>query len=404
MSDPFSDRYWTEEFQVTEADLERIVQHVRQTGQAHELTALARRVVRGRLRHGPESSAPVGLAWAQDPSVRLWDPSGEWEAGDHAIVAVGFTREGRTEHEPFVAEVTQVQRDTVTVQIDALDDSRQFTTTGSPDTLAHYRRFVENLVEARRGTGDVETQTGYVLLEHGEWVISQLLEALRADERFVRLAGRWFLRDLAVPPSERQLAALAWAMVPLEEPTATAELVPLIEPALAEGNPGLFGLYLAMRERPELFENADPGKRPRWVLAAPPPGAPPTTPRPTRCSACPANPPCRTRSNDFGTWGCCERSSGRRTNTSTGLCPSEKRVRMSTSRDSPSLSRPGRNRQWEQRSPLRMLQDPERTRFPHRFPRQPRRAATYKRANEEAHRPGQTRWEDAPGPRASADH
>lgn len=126
---------------------------------------------------------------------------------------------------------------------------------------------------ARRDTKDVETQVEYVILEHGERVVSQLLDALRADERFVCLAGHWFLRELAVSPTEEQLTTLAWAMVSLEEPQSTAELVPRVEPPLAESDPGLFGLYLAMRDRPDLFENADPGQRPRWVLAGQPPGS-----------------------------------------------------------------------------------------------------------------------------------
>jgi hypothetical protein len=41
---------------------------------------------------------------------------------------------------------------------------------------------------------------------------------------------------------------------------------------LSKGDPGLFGLYLAMRDS-DLFENADPGQRPRWVLVGPPPGS-----------------------------------------------------------------------------------------------------------------------------------
>jgi hypothetical protein len=127
-------------------------------------------------------------------------------------------------------------------------------------------------VETRRGARDIETQTEYVILEHGKRVISQLLEALRADERFVRLAGRWFLRELAVPTTDEQLAALAWAMVPLDEPKPTADLVPLVQPSLSEGDAGLFGLYLAMRDS-DLFQNADPGQRPRWLLSGPPPGA-----------------------------------------------------------------------------------------------------------------------------------
>jgi len=274
MSDPFSDRYWIEEFQITQADLDRIAAHIRDTGQAHDLTALARRVVRGRLHYGPETSAPAQPAWAGDPSVRLWDPAREWEEGDHAIVAVGFTIEGRTVHEPFVGEVTSVSSDKVTLRVDALDTSKTYSVKPKDDEqLQKWRQLVEELVAARRGTKDAETQIEYVILEHGERVVSQLLDALRGDERFVRLAGRWFLRELTAPPTEEQLFALAWAMVPLEEPQPTVDLIPLIRPPLAEGDPGLFSLYLAMRDRPALFKNADPGKRPRWVLAGPPPGA-----------------------------------------------------------------------------------------------------------------------------------
>jgi hypothetical protein len=273
MTEPFSDRYWTEEFQVTQADLGRIERHIRETNQAHDLTALARRVVRGRLRYGPETSAPAQPTWQEDPSVRLWDPAADWEVGNHAIVAVGFAVEGRTVHEPFVGEVINVEAARVTVQIDALGTPKTYVTSAEADDLRKWRRFVENLVAVRRRAEDLGGQVEYVLLEHGERVISQLLNALSADKRFVRLAGRWFLRELAVSATEEQLVSLAWAMVPLEEPQATADLVPSVEPPLTEGDPGLFGLYLAMREHSHLFENVDPGQRPRWALAGPPPGA-----------------------------------------------------------------------------------------------------------------------------------
>ena len=272
MSDPFSDRYWIEEFQVTEADLDRIEAKMSETSRAYDLTALGQRVVGGRLRYGPEDhSAPARAQWADDESVQLWDPAAAWEAGDHAIVAVGFTLLGTKVHRPFVGEVTLVQGDKASVRIDALKATKKYFVRGSAQDLQKWRRFVEGLVEERRGAKDVDTKTEYVILEHGKRVISQLFDALRADQRFVRLAGHWFLRELALPATEEQLGGLAWAMVRLEQPTSTADLVPLVEPPLAKGDPGLFGLYLAMRES-DLFENADSGQRPRWDLAAPPPG------------------------------------------------------------------------------------------------------------------------------------
>lgn len=275
MSGVYSETYWTGEFQVTQADLDRIAAHIRETRSAYELTELAKRVVRGRLHYGPETSAPAQPAWVEDPSVRLWDPAGVWQAGDHAIVAVGFPGEGRTRYEPFVGEVSAVESDQVKMQIDALGEARTYSTRARfrKDDLQKWRQFVEDLVESRRGVRDVETQVEFVILKHGERVVSQLLDALRTDGRFVRLAGRWFLRELVVPPGEEQLSSLAWAMLHQEEPQPTEALAPLVQPSLTEGDPGLFGLYLAMRDHPDLFANADPGQRPRWVLAGPPPGA-----------------------------------------------------------------------------------------------------------------------------------
>ena len=75
MSDVYDSAYWSDEFQVTQADLERIAAYIRETGQAHDLTELAKRVVRGRPRYGPEYRARARHALTSDPSVRLWDPT-----------------------------------------------------------------------------------------------------------------------------------------------------------------------------------------------------------------------------------------------------------------------------------------------------------------------------------------
>lgn len=270
MSDVYDSAYWTDEFQVTQADLERIAAHIRETGQAHDLTELAKRVVRGRLRHGPDASAPAQATWADDRSVRLWDPAGKWEVGDHVIVARLVTK---GVYEPFVGEIIGVEPRQVRLQLDGVDQPATYlrAAPGSAEARKWHAKVREVIAQKRQAPG-LDQQVEAILLTHGERIASQLLDALRADERFVRLAGRWFLRELALPPTEEQLTALAWAMVPLQEPQPTDALVPLIQPPLSEGDPGLFGLYLAMRQHPKLFNNVDPGLRPRWVLVGPPPG------------------------------------------------------------------------------------------------------------------------------------
>lgn len=275
MSETLSDRFWLEEFQVTQADLDRIANYIRRTGQAHDLTTLARRVVRGRLRYGPETSTPVLTDWVDDTSVRLWDPAGEWKVGDHVIVA----RRERGEHfEAFVGEITEVRPSEVKMQLDGIDRPVVYLRAAPGSDLARkWHAKVREVVEEKLRAPELEEQAEAILLTHGSRIAGQLLSALRADRRFVRLAGRWFLRELAVRPTDAQLASLAWAMLSLEEPQPTDALVPLVQPPLPEGDPGLFGLYLAMRERTDLFRNVNPRQRPRWVLAGPPPGS--CTPR-----------------------------------------------------------------------------------------------------------------------------
>ena len=271
MSDVFTNPYWTTQFQVTQGDLDRIAARIRGTRRARDLTSLARRLVRGRLRHGQETSNRVPLVWAQDPSVRLWDPVDDWDVSDHVIVLTWSY--ARKRKEPMVGEVVRTQ-DMVTVLVDdTYRPERPFQRAGEGTEEAQkWRETVENAVAGLRGSDALEERIDLVVLEHGERVVGQLLEAMRSDGRFVRLAGRWFLRDLAKRPSVKQIDTLAWRMVELDEAQPTGNLVAEVKPPLTEGDAGLFGLYLALRERADLFANADPGQRPRWVLAGPPPG------------------------------------------------------------------------------------------------------------------------------------
>ncbi len=271
MSDIYAATYWTQEFDITEADLDRIATRIRETGQAHDLTELAKRVVLGRLRFGPETSAPVQGTWAEDPSVRLWDPAGDWKVGDHVVVA-RLVEEGV--YRAFIGEITEVMPDRVTMQLDRGEGSASYLRAppGSEQARKWHAKVLE-VVARKRSAPELDEQVEAILLTYGDRIVSRLLDALRADKRFVRLAGRWFLRELAVLPTEEQLTSLAWAMVRMDEPQPTDALVSLVRPPLPQGDPGLFGLYLAMRDRPDHFRNADPEQRPRWVLVGPPPGS-----------------------------------------------------------------------------------------------------------------------------------
>lgn len=274
MADVYTDHYWQSEFAVTEADMDRLEAHMAETGQAYELEVLARRIIRGRLRHGPEvSPAAHGVQTAlADGSVRLWDPAGEWQAGDHVVIWTwGYAHRA---NEVKIGEVIDQDQQYVYAWVeDSARQKRTLTRAKSGSKEANlWRKKVEEAVARLRRAQTVDEWTELIALEHGDRVASQLLHALRADERFVRLAGRWFLRRLAAPPSEEQLANISWAMLGLDEPQPTQGLLALLDPPGTEGDAGLFGLYLGLRDRTDLFANADPGQRPHWILAGPPPG------------------------------------------------------------------------------------------------------------------------------------
>jgi hypothetical protein len=274
MADVYTDHYWQSEFAITQADMDRLEAHIAETGQAYELEALAKRIIRGRLQHGAEvSPTALGVETAlADRSVRLWDPAGEWQAGDHVVIWT-WSYAHRV-NEVKIGEVIDQDQQYVYAWVeDSARQKRKLTRAKSGSKEANlWHKKVEEAVARLRRAQTMDEWTELIALEHGDRVAGQLLHALRADERFIRLAGRWFLRRMAMPPSEKQLAALAWAMLSLDEPQPTQDLLALLDPPGTEGDAGLFGLYLGMRDRSELFANADPGQRPRWVLAGPPPG------------------------------------------------------------------------------------------------------------------------------------
>jgi hypothetical protein len=274
MADVYNDHYWQSEFAVTEADMDRLEAYIAETGQAYELEALAKRIICGRLQHGAEvSPTALGVETAlADRSVRLWDPYSAWQVGDQVVFWTwSYTRRA---NEVKIGEV--VGYDELRVRV-LVEDSVYWERSlqravADPQRAGQWQRTVEEAVARLRRAQTMDEWTELVALEHGDRVAGQLLHALRADERFVRLAGRWFLHRRAAPPSEEQLTTLAWAMLSLDESQPTQDLLLLLHPSVTGGDAGLFGLYLGLRDRPDLFANADPGQRPRWVLAGPPPG------------------------------------------------------------------------------------------------------------------------------------
>lgn len=269
------DAYPDDFFRITQADLDRIARQMAQTERARTLTELGRQLVQRRLRAGAEEGTVLTPSGETCQDVLVWDPARAWHVGDHAIVAVPSLWDGRQVYKPAIGEIVRIQGNSATLRVDGLSTSCIYGLTGRdhPDaSLARWREAIEAWVAALGRRRDATGRLEYLMWVRGGEVWSRLLDALRHDTRFVCRQGEWFLHRLVVVPSETELEKLAGLLLhSMEGPWSAADLLPRLRPRTATARE-VFGLNLAMQERPDLFANISPGSTPRWVPAGPPPG------------------------------------------------------------------------------------------------------------------------------------
>lgn len=263
-------------FLVHTEDLRRLERRIQHTAAAQDLTSMARRFVRGRLRYGPVQRGKKVTGPVRGERVRFWDPAKAWHVGDLAIFPEPVVRDRMRVFTPRIGQIIRIRGGGVTVRIDGLPGTHVYGTTSTQhggQALMRWRQSVEDLVRVLPDRSDEPSLIDYALYSFGETVATNLVSALRQDGRFVALGGQWFLRSLAVRFDRRQLDGLAQAMlVTADRPMTAGELLLLVPPPVARGAAGLFGLALSLQEHPDLFSNVDTGNRPRWVLNGAPGG------------------------------------------------------------------------------------------------------------------------------------
>ena len=117
MSKPFSDTYWQTEFDITTDDLDRIANWMRKDHQAFTLTVLAKRIVRGRLEHGEDTSLPALPEWVQEQKVLSWDAEEQWEIGSRVLVA----RKINQVLSPFIGIIVDENYNTFIIRMSSRD-------------------------------------------------------------------------------------------------------------------------------------------------------------------------------------------------------------------------------------------------------------------------------------------
>ena len=87
MSEILTDTYWQDEFDITRDDLDRIAKRMRKNQKAYNLTELAKRLVRGRLEHGRDTSPTALPDWVSEQKVYSWNQVEDWQKDNRVLVA-----------------------------------------------------------------------------------------------------------------------------------------------------------------------------------------------------------------------------------------------------------------------------------------------------------------------------
>ncbi len=264
----FYERYWSQLFDIAQADMLAFAKQYRASGVARDLTSLACEVILARLRDGPQpNSEAVPNADVPHPAVRTWDAALTWRVGERAVLLVSRGGQQRA-YAPRVGEVRRVGEDHVIMQVDGIKAPQVY----ALGAAAEIDATAEAEMAALEGRLDEVAQVDYVLWRFGGRVVGRLIQALEADARFVELDGLWFLKELAEPPAEKRIIRLAREMFRRSDgPMALDALLSLLYAPEACTVAVRFGLATALQARPDLFKNVGLPSHPRWVLVAPPP-------------------------------------------------------------------------------------------------------------------------------------
>lgn len=269
MSDLLSSVFWQSEFYITEDDLDRIATIMREEKRALNIDKMARRIVRGRLRYGPDMSPPVLSEWIGGEKVLSWDEEEEWEIGSRVLVAI--REDGNVK--PFMGIIENANEDTFFIRLEDMGKKVKYARVKPGSQQAQKR--IEAIHEAIAKKGQAaqrkqlsaadEENVEIVLLEHGAYITSKLLTALQGDMRYFQYDGRWFLGDLLVDISSGQIQQLYLRMLTAQETLTLSEIIRIL--GWEKNDVHVISLHHVLQQYPEQFEALEN----RWCALKPPP-------------------------------------------------------------------------------------------------------------------------------------
>lgn len=272
---------WDDErLAVYQQDMDRVAAWMRMDMVALDLTTMVRKLIEVRLWDDFAPSTPPLPELPDLDEVHIWDPARAWQVGDLSIFPVPCRKIDRLSSEgalcPHVGEILSLCGNSAVVSIDGLREVQIYGLVPARSVEPHvetWRQAVERAVAHLVMCDEVSCRVEEALWVYGPALVRGLVSALRQDPQFISLDGMWFLRQLVVPPSPEELAAVNRTLLFSGRPLSVLELqkrclrAPQVRPV-----PRRFGLALALQERQDLYINIGTGARPRWALSEPPPG------------------------------------------------------------------------------------------------------------------------------------
>ncbi len=263
---PEDSNYWIESFDVTQADITRIEEFLRQSQEPKSITTISQRIVRGRMKFGHDISPSALSTWAQKPTIRLWDPAGKWDIGDGVIVVRRIPPSD--DYNAFVGEVIVQEVDMIKIHLDIGDVWFQRAKPGTENALK-WHNIVREIVSQKMRSAELDDRVTGVMAQFGDRIVSRISEVLESDERFIGFKGYWYLSDLLPVLSDSHIHKLYGLLLSDGKALTTGELLLEISQRSSADICAELSLIAALRKHPDRFQNVGNFTSPLWRASLP---------------------------------------------------------------------------------------------------------------------------------------
>ncbi len=256
-----NDPLWLTNFDITRDDLKRLEEWIGKQKRGVTLEELARRIIRGRILYGQDTSPSALPEWVHERHILLWDEIENWCVGCQVLVA----RQPNDQIVPFIGIINSMDNSYFEIQVADEVVTYGRVKPGCPEAK-HYYENIQRIVDQLPEKTDIDEQENIVLLKNGAEIASRIRSALENDLRFMSYHHRWYLQKW-IPEINRDNIWKAHHEIWRTTKQATLQQLRAQIPGLPEGGIGDISLLQALSKVPDLFQPCGES----WQAVPPPP-------------------------------------------------------------------------------------------------------------------------------------